>query len=182
VVIAVDSTFNAHTPEVVQIRANTFEPSKIAPVLRLIAANTVEHALLCVSPIAPNKLYACVQAMKALRDSAGVVDPAYEAAIGNTAYKVGEWIGRKCEGELKVPAMPELPLFVEPSSQTQPTSEEVQMMEINEKRKRQVSGFLPPTSMCFFTNMGAGFSSGTTGRHGCGSEEEKGFGGNPDFF
>jgi hypothetical protein len=170
-----DSTFAAHSPEVVRIRANSFEPTKIAPVLRLIAVNTIEHALLCVSPITPNKLYACVEVMKALRDSAGVMDPAYEAAMGNTAHKVGEWIGKKCEGELKAPALPELPLSVEPSSQTQPTSEEVQMMEINEKRKRQVSDFLPLNAMCFY-QRGTGFASGITGRYGCGSEEEKGFG------
>jgi hypothetical protein len=140
-----DSTFDGRSPEIIQIRQNIYQPTKIAPVLRLVAVNTIEHILLCVSSTAENRLYLCLEAMKALRDVAGILDPVYEAAIGNTSCKIGEWIGRKCEGVLKIPALPELPLFeaVAPT-QTQPTFEDVQVesSDNSEKSKRQVDFFL----------------------------------------
>ena len=119
-------------PEVVQIRRNTYHPSKIAPVLRLVTVNTIEHALLCVSDEA-DRLFACVEAVKVLRNDSGVLDPQYETLLGNAPKKIAEWISRRCEGKLVgVPALPELPLF----DATQTTS----YVENGDKRKRQVRG------------------------------------------
>ncbi|KAA8900738.1 class II histone deacetylase complex subunits 2 and 3-domain-containing protein [Sphaerosporella brunnea] len=138
VVIAMDSTFDPQTPEVTEIRQNVFQPTKLAPVLRIVAANTIEHALLCVSPSFAQRLYVCVEAMKALRDIAGVVDPAYQAQIGSTAHTVGRWIARRSEGELKISAMPEIPLF-ESAEFAQRQDLQVEHIDNGEKRKRQDS-------------------------------------------
>ena len=106
-----DSTFEPEAPEIIQIRRNTYDPSKIAPVLRLIAANTLEHAILCVSPDA-DILSACVKAVKLLRNEAGVLEGAYEESVGLAPKMVAEWIAKRGEGPLYgVPPLPALPSF-----------------------------------------------------------------------
>ncbi|KAF8540320.1 hypothetical protein BDD12DRAFT_880582 [Trichophaea hybrida] len=134
IVIAMDSTFEPDSPEVVQIRRNTYHPSKIAPVLRLVTINTIEHALLCVSGEADRRLYACVEAVKILRNDSGVLDPQYAASIGDAPKKIADWISKRCEGKLVgIPALPELPLF----DATQ--SDRASYVENGDKRKRQNS-------------------------------------------
>ncbi|KAF8252991.1 hypothetical protein K440DRAFT_273263 [Wilcoxina mikolae CBS 423.85] len=134
IVIAMDSTFEPDSPEVIQIRRNTYHPSKIAPVLRLVAINTIEHALLCVSGEADRRLYACVKAVKILRNDSGVLDPQYKASIGDAPKKIADWISKRCEGKLVgIPALPELPLF--DATQT----DRMSYVENGDKRKRQNS-------------------------------------------
>lgn len=130
-----DSTFNAWSPEVIQIRKNTYNPTKVAPVLRLVAINTIEHALLCVSSEA-NGLYACVEAVMILRNEAGVVDPAYEAALGSAPKETARWIKNRCKGKYNIPAFPELPLFETVAASQASGTDDAHI----DKRKRQVSG------------------------------------------
>jgi hypothetical protein len=133
-IIAMDSTFNPDTDEIQQMRKDMYDPAKQAPILRLVAINTIEHVLLCVAMASADNLRACVEAVKVLRNDAGVMDPTYAAATGNATEKIWEWIRKKCDGHLDVPLLPALPMFdTVAATQTQATQ-----MEITEKRKREV--------------------------------------------
>lgn len=132
-----DSTFEPEAPEIVQIRRNTYDPSKIAPVLRLIAANTLEHAILCVSPDA-DMLSACAKAVKLLSNEAGVLAGPYEVSVRLAPKNVAEWIAKRGEGPLYgVPPLPALSLF-----------DSMVATQNGGGRKRQVRIF-SPLFLCF---------------------------------
>lgn len=140
-----DSTFEAQ--EIIQIRRNTYDPSKIAPVLRLIVANTLEHAILCVSPDA-DILWGCVKAVKLLRNEAGVLEGAYEASVGLAPKIVAEWIAKRGEGPLcGVPPLPALHSF-DSTAATQNGG----------GRKRHVGISSPSSSFPCFPGFGGGLS------------------------
>jgi len=106
-----DATFDPHVREVAQARQDLFDPNKLAPVLRLVTVNTIEHALLCI-PSDPKLFpYASVEAIKLLRHEAGMVEPTYAAAIADAPAKTGAWIKKRFQGELGIPQLQELPLF-----------------------------------------------------------------------
>ncbi|RPB03549.1 hypothetical protein L873DRAFT_173161 [Choiromyces venosus 120613-1] len=147
-VIAMDSTFVADVPEIVRVRKSLFIVGKLAPVLRLVSLNTLEHIELCYKDSEPRypALYTYVETMKNLLHNAGtLVDsykPTFAAAVPNTA----EWLSNSpIEGALRLEGFPLLPIFERlpqaPSS------------ELHDKRKRegesaekQSPGSTPPAS------------------------------------
>ncbi|KAL7275782.1 hypothetical protein RUND412_001261 [Rhizina undulata] len=133
-IIAMDSTFDPNLPIIKQMRSNIIEVDKLAPVIRLVTFNTIEHVRLCVSAAAEVPLVACAQAVKDLRFQAGNVEPSsYAEAMVDSPSKVSKWLSRQCEGNPDLPIIPQLS-FPEPDSQKPPNGG-----DSGEKRKRQVS-------------------------------------------
>lgn len=131
--IAFDSSFSADVPEIRNVRQDPFDPAKMAPVIRLVTFNTIEHLLLSITPGDPKLLQRCVKALAVLRHQAGESKLPYEAAIQQSAQTVGDWVIRKCKGSLEIPPLPELPFPKDMASQS------TQSQEYNEhidKRKR----------------------------------------------
>jgi hypothetical protein len=126
-----DSTFDTGSPSIMRMRRISRDPSNIAPVLRLVGVNTVEHILLCAShPEVGNVRAACIEAVKVLRNDAGVLDQVYEKKLDNAVNSIADWLRQRCRGPLEMPPLPELPLFETIVIATQ--------VENGEKRKRQV--------------------------------------------
>lgn len=128
-----DSTFNAELPEIRGFRSNIVEVEKLAPVIRLVAINTVEHLRLCRIPGQEIPLQVYVETLKNLRLQVGIASQEYGGAISRAPTKISKWLQKKAEGALDMPNIPELPLF---ESTTQPTTGG--LAEGNDKRKRQV--------------------------------------------
>jgi len=133
-----DVSFDPLAPEVAQIRQDMYNPKKLAPVLRLITVNTIEHAMLCIPRDPDLFLYGSIEAIRLLRNEAGMVDPAYAAAIGDASSKAAAWIKRKCQGELGIPPLQQLPLFDAAALSHNQTQREGE--DHGDKRKRQVNG------------------------------------------
>lgn len=134
IVIAMDSFFDVDEREVQQMRRDLIDPNKLAPVIRLVALNTIEHALLCADPT-KDFFSPCIEAIKLLRNDAGYADEAYMSATKDAAGKVAHWIMNRCNGELEIPSLPPLSLY----ETKPPTQVSVPMSPDNgEKRKRRV--------------------------------------------
>jgi len=132
-----DSTFVANVPEIVRVRESIFIVGKLAPVLRLVSLNTLEHIELCYKDSKPRypALYTYIQTTKTLlHDTGTLVDsykPTFAAAVPNTA----EWLSKNpIEGGPKLEGFPLLPnlecLLQAPA-------------EFRDKRKREVSTHVP---------------------------------------
>lgn len=129
-----DSTFNPELPEIRGFRSNIVEVEKLAPVIRLVGINTVEHLRLCHAPGQDIPLQVYIETLKNLRLQVGIAaSQEYRAAVIRAPARISEWLQKKAEGVLDIPNIPELPLF-EPA--TQPTTADP--AEGNDKRKRQV--------------------------------------------
>lgn len=128
-----DSTFNAELPEIKGFRSNIVEVEKLAPVIRLVAINTIEHLRLCRVPGQEIPLQVYIETLKNLRLQVGIASHEYGGAISRAPTKISRWLQKKAEGPLEMPNIPELPLFelATQSTTTGPT-------EGNDKRKRQV--------------------------------------------
>lgn len=140
-VIAMDSTFVANVPEIVRVRESLFIVGKLAPVLRLISLNTLEHIELCYKDSKPQypALYTYIQTTKnLLHDTGTLVDsykPTFAAAVPNTA----EWLSKNpIEGAPKLEGFPLLPIFERlPQAPA----------ELHDKRKREVSIHAPLSNL-----------------------------------
>lgn len=122
-----DSTFDPLTEEIVHIRQNISFPDQIAPVLHLVALNTIEHIIPCSKD--EQNLAAAVEAVKILRNDAGVVEKHYGDALGDGPKRVGTWIAGGCQGDPPLPPLPDLPLY-ELATQTQTqTQQQTQQVE-----------------------------------------------------
>lgn len=128
-----DSTFDAELPEIKGFRSNIVEVEKLAPVIRLVAINTIEHLRLCRVPGQEIPLQVYIETLKNLRLQVGIASHEYGGAISRAPTKISRWLQKKAEGPLDMPNIPELPLFelATQSTTAGPT-------EGNDKRKRQV--------------------------------------------
>lgn len=131
--IAMDSTFNAELPEIKGFRSNIVEVEKLAPVIRLVAINTIEHLRLCCVPRQEIPLQVYIETLKNLRLQVGIASQEYGGAISRAPTKISRWLQKKAVGPLDMPNIPELPLF-EPATQSTIAG----LTEGNDKRKRQV--------------------------------------------
>lgn len=130
-----DSTFNAELPEIKGFRSNIVEVEKLAPVIRLVAINTIEHLRLCRVPGQEIPLHVYIETLKNLRLQVGIASQEYGSAISRAPTKISKWLQKKADGALDIPNIPELPLF---ESATQLSSTTATQVEGNDKRKRQV--------------------------------------------
>lgn len=128
-----DSTFNAELPEIRGFRSNIVEVEKLAPVIRLVAINTIEHLRLCRISGQEIPLQVYIETLKNLRLQVGIASQEYGGAISRAPTKISKWLQKKAEGPLDMPNIPELPLF---ESATQYITSS--LTEGNDKRKRQV--------------------------------------------
>lgn len=130
-----DSTFDGGLPEIKGFRSSIVEVEKLAPVIRLVAINTIEHLRLCRDPGQEVPLHFYIETLKNLRLQVGIASQEYGSAISRAPTKISKWLQKKAEGVLEIPSIPELPLF-EPTAQVSTTT--AGPAGGNDKRKRQV--------------------------------------------
>ncbi|PWW72749.1 hypothetical protein C7212DRAFT_301179 [Tuber magnatum] len=148
-VIAMDSTFVADVPEVVRVRKSLFVVGKLAPVLRLVSLNTLEHIELCYGDSEPRypALYTYIETMKNLLHDAGTLADSYKPTFATAVLSTAKWLSKNpIEGAPKLEGFPLLPI-VERLPQ-------VRGSELHDKRKRegepsggQSPGPSPPASI-----------------------------------
>lgn len=131
-----DSTFDSGLPEIKGFRNNIVEVEKLAPVIRLVAINTIEQLRLCCAPGQEIPLHVYVETLKNLRLQVGSASQEYGSAISRAPTKISKWLQKKAEGALDIPAIPELPLFELATQQLQ--SATTSPPDGSDKRKRQV--------------------------------------------
>ncbi|KAI5780851.1 hypothetical protein EDC01DRAFT_257843 [Geopyxis carbonaria] len=136
--IAFDSSCNADIPEIQRVRRDPFNPDKMAPIIRLVTVNTIEHLLLCRQG-GPRFLRYCVRGIAVLRHKAGESKLPYETAVQQCAQAVGDWITRKFEGPLDIAPLPELP-FPEEASQSTQSQECNEHMDKRKRASVDISG------------------------------------------
>ncbi|PUU80148.1 hypothetical protein B9Z19DRAFT_1100455 [Tuber borchii] len=146
-VIAMDSTFDANVPEIVRVRESLFIVGKLAPVLRLISLNTLEHIELCYKDSKPQypALYTYIQTTKNLLHDTGTLVDSYKPTFAAAVPNIAEWLSKNpIEGAPKLEGFPLLPIFERlPQAPA----------ELHDKRKREgesteepSSGSTPPAS------------------------------------
>ncbi|CUS10564.1 unnamed protein product [Tuber aestivum] len=131
-VIAMDSTFVADVPEVVRVRKSLFVVGKLAPVIRLVSLNTLEHIELCYKDSESRypALYTYIETTKNLLHDTGILadsyKPTFAAAVPNTA----KWLSKTpIEGAPKLEGFPLLPIAAR--------LPQTQSPELHDKRKRE---------------------------------------------
>lgn len=135
-----DNTFNSRSPEVIQIRKNTYHPTRVAPVLRIVTLDTIEHVILCLSPEVKKSdpsIKTTLAQEEVLRRRIGQSfdHHAFESLIKKTA----NWIANKCEGSFDVPELPALfPSDLGTTDHSEVVSQDKMDLDNAEKRKRQV--------------------------------------------
>ncbi|KAG0125988.1 class II histone deacetylase complex subunits 2 and 3-domain-containing protein [Tuber indicum] len=147
-VIAMDSTFVADVPEIVNARKSLFVVGKLAPVLRLVSLNTLEHIELCYKDSEPQypALYTYIETTKNLLHDTGALVDSYKPTFAAAVPNIAEWLSRNpIAGAPKLEGFPLLPIFERLA--------QVQSPELHDKRKRegesaekQSSGQTPPAS------------------------------------
>ncbi|KAI5816970.1 class II histone deacetylase complex subunits 2 and 3-domain-containing protein [Pyronema omphalodes] len=146
-VIALDGSWDANNYTIKQLRANPYDPSKQAPVIRLININAIDHTLLSLDEAAPGfqSLYHMALAVKGLRDSAGVLPESLDT-VTSPVDAVSAWIVTRCQSEYplptKLPCIAEFDIHtlakVESPEQPQATSRKrLSSPDTDDSRKRQ---------------------------------------------
>lgn len=110
-IIAMDSSFDAGLDEVRRFRSSIVEVNKLAPVIRLVAINTIEHLRLCSPPGQDIPLHVYIETLKNLRQQVGIATQDYGSAISRAPTKISKWLRANAEGRLDIPEIPDLPLF-----------------------------------------------------------------------
>lgn len=114
-VIGLDSTFNVEDSQVEKFRAHALEVGRRAPILRLVAANTVEHVKLFLPSQTKHYLPQLMSYVAILRHQAGSLPAPYTDELKSIPKKLAKFVSETLEpgsdSPLEIPNIPSLPIF-----------------------------------------------------------------------